>query len=136
MRPGFGLPRLLVATLAVAILALVVAVRTQDTRERAMIAAAEAELLTLMTAIDKYQSLYSALPKRLSDLNRVGYRESSGVLICTFTYHYGQNHRADYIELESKHRSARTSVVARHPNGIHSATRARNERCTSARRPL
>lgn len=40
----------------------------------------------MMDAVDEYQVLYPTLPRRLSGLNKVGFRESGGMVVCMFTY--------------------------------------------------
>ncbi|MGQ0815703.1 MAG: hypothetical protein ACT4O1_14805 [Gemmatimonadota bacterium] len=107
------------------------AMRMRQSRERAMVEAARIEIARMMAAIDKHQALYSTLPERLSDLNRVGYREGGGVIICKFEPHSDAG-RTAFIELEAKHRSARTSVGARHPDR-GTASETANVNCKSVR---
>lgn len=40
----------------------------------------------MMDAVDEYQVLNPTLPRRLSGLNKVGFRESGGMVVGMFTY--------------------------------------------------
>lgn len=106
-QPGVGLPVVLVVTLVISLLALVAAIQLRDFREQRMMDAARTDITAMMDAVDKYQALYSALPHRLIDLDRVGFHESGGMVVCMFSLNESTDAGEPYLDLAIRHRAAR-----------------------------
>lgn len=128
-RRGLALPGVLVATVLLSVGALLAARLLRDHREAAMVEAARRDVVRMMSAIDKYQTLYNRLPDRLTELDRVGYHEAGGLIVCRF------EPDSSTIDLAVKHRSARAGVMARYPASDDVVpTHTRLPDCSSARR--
>lgn len=128
-RPGVGLPIVLVITLAMAGAALFAASRLRDEREQWMIDAARVDLTAMMDAADRYRTLYNALPRRLSDLNKVGFHESGGMVVCRF-----QPSDAGYLDMVIRHRAAERGAWSEYPSGQRIIKIVEVPECRSARR--
>ena len=114
-RAGVGLPVVLIYTLVMSAAAVWAADHFRDAREQRMLDAATRDVTYMMDAVDKYQALYTSLPRRLSDLNKVGYREGGGMRVCMFKYNEGETPREDYLDIAIRHRSGQSGAWAEYP---------------------
>src|SRR5688500_16352312 len=133
-RRGVGLPVVLIVTLVMSALALWGATQLRGARDERMVEAAERDIARMMDAVDEYQALYSTLPRRLSDLNKVGYHEGGGMVVCMFAYNEGDRPGADYLDLAIRHRSAENGAWTEYPSGQRMIKWMRIPECSSARR--
>jgi hypothetical protein len=133
-RRGVGLPVVLIVTLLMSALALWGATALRGARDKRMVEAAERDITRMMDAVDEYQALYSTLPRRLSDLNKVGYREGGGMVVCMFTYNEGERAGADYLDLAIRHRSAENGAWTEYPSGQRMIKWMPIPECSNARR--
>jgi hypothetical protein len=132
-RAGVGLPIVLVVTLVMAGTAIFAATRLRDNREQWMIDAARGDLLAMMDATDRYYTLYNALPRRLSDLNKVGFHESGGMIVCTFQPSDSAGGQG-YLDLVIRHRAAERGAWSEYPSGQRIIKIVEVPECRSARR--
>lgn len=132
-RPGGGLPIVLLITLAMAGAALFAASRLRDEREQWMIDAARIDLLAMMDAADRYRTLYNVLPRRLSDLNKVGFHESGGMVVCRFEPSDAAS-GAGYLDMVIRHRAAERGAWSEYPSGQRIIKIVEIPECRSARR--
>lgn len=133
-RAGVGLPIVLLITLVISVMAYGAAHAVRDTRERWMAEASERDLIALMAAADQYRTLYNTLPRRLADLNKVGYHESGGMVVCTFRYNQGAAPGTEYLDVVIRHRAAQTGAWTEYPSGQRTIRIVRVPECRSARR--
>ena len=133
-RRGVGLPVVLIVTLVMSALALWGATQLRGLRDKRMVEAAERDITRMMDAVDEYQALYSTLPRRLSDLNKVGYREGGGMVVCMFAYNQGERPGSEYLDLAIRHRSAENGAWTEYPSGQRMIKWMRIPECRSARR--
>jgi hypothetical protein len=131
---GVGLPVVLIVTLVMSALALWGATQLQGVRDRRMAEAAQRDITRMMDAVDEYQALYTTLPRQLSDLNKVGYREGGGMVVCMFAYNRGEGAGSDYLDLAIRHRSAQEGAWTEYPSSNRTIKWMRIPECTSARR--
>lgn len=132
-RPGVGLPIVLVITLAMAGAALFAASRLRDEREQWMVDAARVDLTAMMDAADRYRTLYNALPRLLSDLNKVGFHESGGMVVCRFQPS-GAAGGAGYLDMVIRHRAAEQGAWSEYPSAQRIIKIVEVPECRSARR--
>jgi hypothetical protein len=133
-RRGVGLPVVLIITLVMSALALWGVTELRATREKRMVEAARRDITRMMDAVDEYQALYSTLPRRLGDLNKVGYREGGGMVVCLFAYNGGEKAGSDYLDMAIRHRSADSGAWTEYPAGQRMIKWMRIPDCKSARR--
>ena len=131
---GVGLPVVLIVTLVISALALWGATQLRGVRDKRMVEAAHRDISRMMDAVDEYQALYSTLPRRLNDLNKVGYREGGGMVVCMFTYNVGVRTGDDYLDLAIRHRSAENGVWTEYPSSQRMIKSMRIPECSSVRR--
>jgi hypothetical protein len=110
MKRGAGLPVMLLATLLAAACALLATAGLREWRENRMVEAARRDAVKMIGAIGKYETLYNRLPERPRDLQRVGYHEGGGILVCRFEPGAGT------VDVELKHKRAQAGVWARFPH--------------------
>jgi hypothetical protein len=134
IRRGVGLPIVLVVTLVIAAVGLWAAAELRGAREQRMVQAAGEDLAAMMDAVDRYRALYTKLPRRLSELNKVGYRESGGMIVCTFDYNEGGTSGAAYLNIALKHRAAERGAWTQYPNNQRMIKLIAIPDCKSARR--
>lgn len=104
-RRGFTLIELLMVTVILSILAMLVARPIAKAREKAMVAAAEAQVRHALDAAQQYQIVQGRLPTSVAELSTMGYRESADVKICHIDYPGD----ASYLLIQARHRG--TGVV-------------------------
>lgn len=113
-RHGFTLIELLIATVILAILAMIVARPLGKARERAMTAAAQMQVRNLVSVIDQYEIVTGRLPRALSELTSSGYEDSGEIEVCWFEYSPG-GEAGPYVLIEARHRRGMSVVQTRHP---------------------
>ena len=134
IRRGVGLPVVLVVTLILSGAALAAAYGLGDWRDRRMEDAASHDLSDMMDAIDEYQTLYNTLPRRLADLNKTGYHEGGGIVVCRFAYNAGAPASPDYLDIVVKHRAAERGAWTEYPSGQRIIKVIGVPECSNARR--
>lgn len=111
-RTGFTLLELMIVTTLIGILAMMAAIPVRATRERAMLIAVKQTLYQAEKAVVYYEALFNKLPTRITDLDKVDFRESGGVVICRFQYVGGRN---PYVRIDGRHRGMKKGVQVRYP---------------------
>lgn len=132
-RSGAGLPTVLIVTLVISAIAVLAAIRLRDVRNQRMVAAAEDDISAMMDAVDRYHALYSALPGELADLNKVGYHERGGMIVCTFRLNNADGVEP-YLDLAIRHRAAQIGAWTEYPATERIIRFIKIPDCSSARR--
>jgi prepilin-type N-terminal cleavage/methylation domain-containing protein len=128
---GFTLLELMVVTLILAILAILAAGPFMRAREKAMMVAAKGELRNALRSVEMYSALYNTLPRRLTDMNRVDYREGPQVIYCTWQHQIvGGEPR---LTIVIKHRALKKGFRTYYPQSAGIPEEIELETCTDVR---
>ncbi len=131
--PGFTLIELLIVTMIISLLAMLASIPVRRVRERAMVAAARQEVRQALTAVGMYEALNADLPRKIGDLDDIGYHEGGGVVFCTFQFTAGLGRGDEYVTVEAKHIGAEQGITTRYPLDNGALTEKKMATCSDVR---
>jgi prepilin-type N-terminal cleavage/methylation domain-containing protein len=115
-RTGFTLVELLLVTIIIGILASIAAPFVQAARDKALVAAARADLRNIQNAIESYVTMESRWPTTLTDLTDKDYFTSTpNVSVCYFIPIPASSWRPASVLLLLAHEGSTTMVYTLYP---------------------
>jgi prepilin-type N-terminal cleavage/methylation domain-containing protein len=114
-RPGFTLLELIIVTALLSLLALIAAGPVMRARERAMVAAARAEIAQLTRSVAHFEAVNARLPQSLADLDGADLYEQAKVEICRFELTSAAGSEPAHLIIEARHPAARVGATTHYP---------------------
>lgn len=102
-------------TLALAVLAALIALPLHQRRERRMIETAHGQMRAVIAAVEEFRGHHYRLPDSLDELEASGYSTPAFIVICGFRRVPDRRRFDDHIRIVLRHRASGTAVVTRYP---------------------
>jgi prepilin-type N-terminal cleavage/methylation domain-containing protein len=115
-RPGFTLLELMLVTVILSLLALVAAGPIGRARDRAMNAAARADMARAIRAVEFYQAMnHGQMPATVAELASADYTPGAQIQVCRFQRTDAPSASGRSVTMDLRHRGSPRGVTTTHP---------------------